>query len=290
MMYRTHSSLTRKSSANKDNISSLTSRSWCQLTPSYCPIKITTEDILCATVPCVTWDNDSSCGIDLNDIDYVEESYSSVIDPEVSDMRVPELKKELDAYGVGTTGLFEKSELAEALLDARRNLPRPEIPSVNKKESHNKEEKIRQEMEKVQNMKSSEMRRELHEQFNIHTVFFEKSEYANALAVARVEKALRIKEEEMSKENIPESSTSFFPSLSGISNTVQNMQTISSLLQNSEQLVNNPEVVKIIQKAQTNPKVMAAVMDCMSNPNNITKYQSDPEITMFLNELGKCIQ
>jgi len=152
-----------------------------------------------------------------------------------------------------------------------------------------KEENIQLEMEKVQSMKSSEIRRELREQFNIHTVFFEKSEYANALAVARVEEAIRIKEEEMSKENTPESSTSFFPSLSGISNTVQNMQTISSLLQNSQQLVNNPEFANIIQKAQTNPKVMEAVMDCMGNPNNITKYQSDPEITMFLNELRKCI-
>lgn len=293
-MYTTTPTLSRKSSTNKDNMFSLTSRSWCQISPPFREKSITLpsyEDILCASVPCLTWDNDTACMP--CDIEYSAEKYASTWqrhEKDVNEMRVPELKEELEAYGVTTTGLFEKSELAEALLDARRDLPRPEIPPVQKEEPFDKEEKLRQEVEKIQEMKSSEIRRELRESFNIHTIFFEKSEYANALATARVEEALRIKQEEESMENIPSSeSSSFFPSLSGISNTMQNIQTVSSLLQNSQQLVNNPEFAKIIQKAQSNPKVMEAVMDCMSNPNNFTKYQSDPEITMFLNELGKCV-
>merc|ERR1740129_542773 len=154
---------------------------------------------------------------------------------------------------------------------------------------------MKKEMMKVQNMRSSEIRRELRDDHNIYTVFFEKYEYAEALAKARVDEAIRIEEKELSEkamstdsDSSPESS--FFPSLSGISNTMQNMQTISSLLKNSQQLVDNPEFSKILQKAQSNPKVMEAVMDCMSNPNNFTKYQSDPEITSFLSELGKCIE
>ena len=39
-------------------------------------------------------------------------------------------------------------------------------------------------------------------------------------------------------------------------------------------LMGDPELAMAFQ----NPKIQQAVMDCSSNPNNIVKYQSDPEI------------
>ena len=41
-----------------------------------------------------------------------------------------------------------------------------------------------------------------------------------------------------------------------------------------EKLMQDPELAMAFQ----NPKIQQAVMDCSSNPNNIMKYQSDPEI------------
>jgi len=50
-------------------------------------------------------------------------------------------------------------------------------------------------------------------------------------------------------------------------------------------LMQNPKAQSIIQKAQSNPKVMAAVTECMGNPAAFAKYQSDPEIKAILDEL-----
>ena len=41
-----------------------------------------------------------------------------------------------------------------------------------------------------------------------------------------------------------------------------------------QKLMGDPELAMAFQ----NPKIQQAVMDCSSNPNNIVKYQSDPEI------------
>merc|ERR1719335_2119288 len=38
-------------------------------------------------------------------------------------------------------------------------------------------------------------------------------------------------------------------------------------------LMSDPELMK----AFSNPKIMAAMQDIMSNPGNVSKYQSDPE-------------
>ena len=38
-------------------------------------------------------------------------------------------------------------------------------------------------------------------------------------------------------------------------------------------------------KAQSNPKIMAAMTECMSNPAAFAKYQNDPEIGSLMREL-----
>ena len=55
-------------------------------------------------------------------------------------------------------------------------------------------------------------------------------------------------------------------------------------------LMQNPGAQSIIQKAQTNPKVMAAVTECMGNPAAFAKYQNDPEIKAILDELRTIIE
>jgi hypothetical protein len=40
-------------------------------------------------------------------------------------------------------------------------------------------------------------------------------------------------------------------------------------------------------KAQANPRIMAKVSECMSNPASFAKYQNDPEVAELVNELRK---
>jgi len=57
----------------------------------------------------------------------------------------------------------------------------------------------------------------------------------------------------------------------------------------AQQAMSNPKVQKVIQKAQKNPKVMQAVQECMSNPMAMSKYMSDPEVGPILKELQEAM-
>lgn len=57
----------------------------------------------------------------------------------------------------------------------------------------------------------------------------------------------------------------------------------------AQQAMSNPKVQKVIQKAQSNPKVMKAVQECMSNPMAMSKYMSDPEVGPILKELQEAM-
>ena len=143
--------------------------------------------------------------------------------PEVSSMRVSELKKELESYGVSTKSFFEKSELVDAVLKARAEGKTPisssspssstsSPSSTSSKESNNnsssrnnnesREEKLTKEMENCNAMKASELKIEL-EAYGISTKsFFEKSEFVKACAEARVDGFT--KKKESSGENYAE--------------------------------------------------------------------------------------
>ena len=43
-------------------------------------------------------------------------------------------------------------------------------------------------------------------------------------------------------------------------------------------MMKNPEVAKVMARAQRNPRVMKAMQECMSNPSAMSKYANDPEI------------
>merc|ERR1712071_146573 len=55
----------------------------------------------------------------------------------------------------------------------------------------------------------------------------------------------------------------------------------------AQDMMKNPKVMEIIQKAQGNPKIMKAIQECMGNPAAFAKYQNDPEIGGLINELKK---
>ena len=121
--------------------------------------------------------------------------------PEAKSMRVGELKKELDSYGISTKSFFEKSELIQAVEKARAEgktakseSSTPETKgssstSESSDSSESREEKLQKEMENCNSMKAGELKKEL-ESYGISTKsFFEKSEFVKACAEARVDGA-----------------------------------------------------------------------------------------------------
>jgi hypothetical protein len=125
----------------------------------------------------------------------------------VSSMRAGEIKKELESYGISTVSFLEKSELVDALVGARAKGLKPKentkattsstmeasaetstsTTSIPTDDGRPREERLKEEMEKLRDMKASEMKKEL-EQRGVSTAsFFEKSEFLKALAEARVD-------------------------------------------------------------------------------------------------------
>lgn len=132
-------------------------------------------------------------------------SSSSSTSPEAPSMRVAELKKELESYGISTKTFLEKSELVEAVEKARAEGKTPtasssptessssqsESSSSSSSDSESREEKLIKEMEKCKATKASELKAEL-QSYGINTQsFFEKSEFVKACAEARVDGATK---------------------------------------------------------------------------------------------------
>ena len=119
-------------------------------------------------------------------------------------MKIGEMRKELESYGMSTKSFLEKKELAEAVVKARAEgktpIKEPDTASSTARSTatssssssssttgESREERIKKEMEKCQSMKVGELKKEL-ETLGISTKsFFEKSEFVKALAEARVD-------------------------------------------------------------------------------------------------------
>lgn len=114
--------------------------------------------------------------------------------PEASSMRVGELKKELESYGMSSKIYLEKSELVEAVEKARAEGKKPRSTSAGSTDSsssssstESREDRLAKEMENCKAMKAGELKKEL-ESYGISTSsFFEKSEFVKACAEARVD-------------------------------------------------------------------------------------------------------
>lgn len=134
------------------------------------------------------------------------------MEAEVSKMRAKEIREELQSYGISTKTFFEKSELEDALVKARKEGKTPingvngaassssassdkagssdsttSTASSSRASSGNRLERIQQEMEKCKGMKVGELKKEL-ESYGVSTKsYFEKSEFVRAVAEARVD-------------------------------------------------------------------------------------------------------
>jgi STI1 domain len=133
--------------------------------------------------------------------------FSTKVNEDIQSMRAGEIKKELESYGISTKAFLEKKEMIEALRQARTEglHPRqPVDPSSRSSKSRtsstssdppvdatankvSREERIRQEILNCQSMKPVDLKKEL-EEWGVSTKsFFEKSEFVQALAAARVD-------------------------------------------------------------------------------------------------------
>jgi len=130
-------------------------------------------------------------------------------------MRVKELRAELQSYGISTKSFFEKSELVEAVVEARKDSATPTgaggadadsssstssdgggggssssstaSSSSSSSTTGSRVTQLAKEIEKCNSMKVSELRSEL-ASYGISTKsFFEKSEFVRACAEARVD-------------------------------------------------------------------------------------------------------
>ena len=123
----------------------------------------------------------------------------------VSAMKAKEMRSELESYGISTKSFFEKSELVDALVKARKEGKKPiennrdkDAPTAatsdtntksttTKKDTANRDKRIKEEMEKCQKLKVGELKKEL-ESAGISTKsYFEKSEFVRAVAELRVD-------------------------------------------------------------------------------------------------------
>ena len=122
----------------------------------------------------------------------------------VSAMKAKEIRSELESYGISTKSFFEKSELVDALVKARKEGEKPieskgdrdaptaatsdtNTKTTTKKDTANRDKRIKKEMEKCQKLKVGELKKEL-ESAGISTKsYFEKSEFVRAVAELRVD-------------------------------------------------------------------------------------------------------
>mmetsp|Transcript_4486 Transcript_4486/g.8615 ORF Transcript_4486/g.8615 Transcript_4486/m.8615 type:complete len:228 (-) Transcript_4486:1672-2355(-) len=121
-------------------------------------------------------------------------SFSASALPEVEKMKASELRKELQSYGIATKTFFEKTELIEAVNNARAEGKKPitdrspdEGTSTGSSSSKSREERIADEIEKCKQISVGELKKELQSYGVDIKSFFEKSEFVGAVAEARVD-------------------------------------------------------------------------------------------------------
>jgi uncharacterized protein with GYD domain len=132
------------------------------------------------------------------------------LEKEISSMRVTQIRQELESYGISTKSFFEKNELVDALVTARKEGKEPIAAgegaegaspigggsstsssatsgSRSGSGASNRQERLQQEIEKCNKLKIGELKKEL-ESYGVSTKsYFEKSEFVRAVAEARVD-------------------------------------------------------------------------------------------------------
>jgi len=55
----------------------------------------------------------------------------------------------------------------------------------------------------------------------------------------------------------------------------------------AQELMKNPKIMQLMAKAQSNPRIMTIMNECMSNPAALKKYENDPELKEIIEEMKK---
>ena len=280
--------------------------------------------------------------------------------PEIETMRAGEIKRELESYGLDTKKYLEKSELVQALTQARADgLTSSESSNDNEsttttttaKESEeesaeSRQERLQQEIANCQGLKAAELKQELQERGVSTAALFEKSELVQALAEARVNGVTQTKQDEDEEvvqkyDNVevltdqdagprtsktttqqpkqqqqqpgfggPNPFPGGIPGMGSFGNMFGNMGGSrpgggaggpnavgpnpfaggfpggEQAQQKAAEMAKNPKVMQIMMKAQSNPKVRAMLQDCMRNPQEgLNKYKDDPDMQELLGEM-----
>jgi len=140
----------------------------------------------------------------------------SITLPEIETMKIGEIRKELESYGISTKSFLEKKEMIEALQKARAEGKQPinnnaqsstssagandatqqqprqahgasESSTATGSSTKTRAERIQEEMSKAQKMQIGELKKELTDRGISTKSFFEKSEFVKAYAEAVVD-------------------------------------------------------------------------------------------------------
>lgn len=104
--------------------------------------------------------------------------------PNIGDMRIGEIRKELESYGISTKSFLEKKEMVAALEKARASGASAKTTTGGAK---SREERIQEEMTKANEFKVGDLRKKLEEMGVPTKSFFEKPEFVKAYAEAIVD-------------------------------------------------------------------------------------------------------
>jgi predicted HTH domain antitoxin len=122
--------------------------------------------------------------------------------PDIADMRVGQMREELDSYGISTKSFLEKKEIVSALEKARSEGATPKAKKSTGGSSDtssrsrgspgggagkSREARIADELAKAKSMKVGELKKELKARGISTRSFFEKSEFEHAYAEAVVD-------------------------------------------------------------------------------------------------------
>eukprot|EP00977_Amphora_coffeiformis_P015249 scaffold4472_cov180-Amphora_coffeaeformis.AAC.1 len=115
--------------------------------------------------------------------------------PEISEMKLKEVRQELESYGISTKAFLEKPEFIAALEKARKEGMKPktknastkEEPSANGTSGKTRAERMEEEMKVGKSMSVADLRKELNSRGINTKAFFEKSDFVKAYAEAIVD-------------------------------------------------------------------------------------------------------
>ena len=115
--------------------------------------------------------------------------------PEISEMKLKDIRQELESYGISTKAFLEKPEFIAALEKARKEGMKPKKKSVSKEQPSSangasgktRDERIEEEMKVAKSMSVADLRKELNSRSIKTNAFFEKSDFVKAYAEAIVD-------------------------------------------------------------------------------------------------------